>query len=48
MENGSVMSGQVAGLVKEALSCQKIVDKLMGELKEEKSRLDERFSKITF
>lgn len=48
VENGSVMSGQVAGLVKETLSCQEIVDKLMGELKEEKSRLDERFSKITF
>ena len=42
------MSGQVAGLVKEALSCQEIVDKLMKELKEEKVRLDETFSKIAF
>lgn len=48
IENGSVMSGQVAGLVKEALSCQEIVDKLMKELKEEKVRLDETFSKIAF
>jgi enoyl-[acyl-carrier protein] reductase II len=48
VENGSVMSGQVAGLVKEELSCQEIVDKLMTELKEEKVKLDERVSTITF
>ncbi|MDX8335045.1 nitronate monooxygenase [Candidatus Cetobacterium colombiensis] len=48
VENGSVMSGQVAGLVKEELSCQEIIDKLMTELKEEKVKLDERVSTITF
>ncbi|MGL6099961.1 MAG: nitronate monooxygenase, partial [Fusobacteriaceae bacterium] len=46
--NGSVMSGQVAGLVKEALSCQEIVDRLMDELKSEKVKLDLRVSAINF
>ncbi|MGL5001144.1 MAG: nitronate monooxygenase [Cetobacterium sp.] len=46
--NGSVMSGQVAGLVKEALSCQEIVDRLMEELKLEKVKLDLRVSAINF
>ncbi|MEG0137075.1 MAG: nitronate monooxygenase, partial [Cetobacterium sp.] len=48
IEQGSVMSGQVAGMVKEALSCQEIVDKLMSELKEEKVKLDNKISAITF
>lgn len=48
VENGSVMSGQVAGLVKEALSCQEIVNKLMAELKDEKIKLDEKISEIAF
>ncbi|MGL4998980.1 MAG: nitronate monooxygenase [Cetobacterium sp.] len=46
--NGSVMSGQVAGLVKEALSCEEIINKLMSELKKEKIKLDLRVSAINF
>lgn len=48
IEQGSVMSGQVAGMVKEALSCQEIVNKLMSELKVEKVKLDEKISTIIF
>lgn len=32
--NGSVMSGQIAGLVTEELSCEELIQKLMRELKE--------------
>ncbi len=48
VEQGSVMSGQVAGLVKEAMGCQEIVDKLMTELKSEKEKLDRKVSALNF
>lgn len=47
-DQGSVMSGQVAGLVKEALCCEEIVKKLMTELKAEKAKLDEKVLSIEF
>ena len=31
VKNGSVMSGQIAGLVKEKLSCQELIQKLVAE-----------------
>lgn len=48
VDNGSVMAGQVAGLVKEALSCEEIIKKLMTELKEEKVKLEEKIANLTF
>lgn len=48
VEHGSVMSGQVAGLVKEALCCGEIIEKLMTELKEQKIKLDEKVSRLEF
>ncbi len=46
VENGSVMSGQVAGLVKERMSCQAIIDNLMAELRREKEKLDKKVLEI--
>lgn len=46
VEYGSVMSGQVAGLVKEEASCQEIIDRLMAELKAEKEKLDTKLATI--
>lgn len=31
VKNGSVMAGQIAGMVKEKLSCKELIDKLVGE-----------------
>ena len=31
VKNGSVMSGQIVGLVKEKLSCQELIQKLVAE-----------------
>ena len=31
MKNGSVMAGQIAGLVKEELTCKDLIEKLMKE-----------------
>ena len=31
VKNGSVMSGQIAGLVKEKMSCQELIQKLVTE-----------------
>ncbi|MBE5965067.1 MAG: enoyl-[acyl-carrier-protein] reductase FabK [Lachnospira sp.] len=33
VDNGSVMAGQIAGLVKEQLSCKALIEKLMSEMK---------------
>ena len=33
VKNGSVMSGQIAGLIKEEMSCQDLIQKLMKETK---------------
>lgn len=48
VENGSVMSGQVAGLVKKESSCENIINELMSELKREKQILDNKIADITF
>lgn len=47
VEDGSVMSGEVAGMVTEMSTCQEIIDKLMTELKNEKEKLDRKFLSIT-
>ena len=31
VKNGSVMSGQIAGLVKEEMTCKELIDKLVRE-----------------
>ena len=31
VKNGSVMAGQIAGMVKEKLSCKELIDKLVKE-----------------
>ena len=31
MKNGSVMAGQIAGMVKERMSCKELVQKLVNE-----------------
>lgn len=46
VEQGSVMAGQVAGLVKEKASCEEIILKLMSELEDEKKKLDEKIKNI--
>lgn len=46
VEHGSVMSGQVAGLVKEETSCKEIIERLMSELKTEKEKLDSKIANI--
>ena len=44
IDNGSVMAGQVAAMVKEPSSTKEILESLMRELEEEKTKLIERMN----